>query len=274
MSAGHGHKYSNIRGGSPQNCVKELHKLLTSGGAPELMKRWRRLDVDHDITDLAGYNVSGTVRYLDRDFFRALTDPAYAVEILGASIDTGLTVDQTAQCVVEHEGEEKVILDSDNPIELYEPAHEFATCGEHLKVRGFGGTPIKYERGLAPAIKFCERKTPVKPPLDLACAPLLDEPDKNDLRVLRILRRLGVVDASKISKSDVAYAKADSTSGDQCRGCAHWQGDRSARLSLCKLVEGLVQADRWCAKFKATAAQMTPRAKRAERRRAQRLHPR
>ena len=44
MSAGHGHKRPNL-------CHPlELHKLLAEGGAAELMKRWRRLDVDHDIT--------------------------------------------------------------------------------------------------------------------------------------------------------------------------------------------------------------------------------
>ena len=61
------------------------------------MKRWRKLDPDHDLPDLAGYNVAGTVRYIDRDAFRALTDPEYAKHILGEEIDTGLTPEQTIQ---------------------------------------------------------------------------------------------------------------------------------------------------------------------------------
>ena len=86
--------------------------ILSTGSAPDIMKRWQKLDPDHDIPDLAGYNIAGTVRYIDRDAFRALIDPEYAKHILGEAIDTGLTPEQTIQCLIEHEGDEKVILDS------------------------------------------------------------------------------------------------------------------------------------------------------------------
>lgn len=249
MSAGHGHKRANLKH------PKELKKLMTTGGAPELMQRWQSLDVDHDVTDLAGYNIAGTVRYLDKDFFRALLDPAYATQILGEPIDTGLPPDQTVECIAEHESDEKVILDGDNPIDGYLEAHELATVGEHERVIGFGGSPLKYERGLQRAIKFCEQKTPANPPHDLCCAPLLDNPDKNDLRVLKLLRQRGVADAFKLAKSTVEYAKA--TVANQCAGCKNWQNDRSADLSTCSLIEGLVRRDRWCKKFEATENQIT-----------------
>lgn len=243
MSAGHGHGRANLKH------PRELAKLLSTGGAAELMRRWQKLDVDHDISDLAGYNVDGTVRFLDRDAFRALLDHDYAVHILGEVIDTGLTPDQTIQCLIEHEGDEKVILDSSNPIDSYEGAHEFATAGEHEKVRSFGGSPIKYERGLKKIIAFCEQKTPHKPPLDLACAPYLDDPDSDDKRVLAALKQFGVQDASKTSKRILDYSH--STGPDQCVGCKNWQGDRSHDLSRCAVADGLVRRDRWCKAFSA-----------------------
>lgn len=246
MSAGHGHTRANLRH------PKELAKLLTEGGALGLMNRWERLDVEHDIPDLAGYNVAGAVRYLDQDVFRALFDPDYATKILGAPIDTGLTPEQTVTCIIEHEGDEKVLLDADNNVDTYQAAHEFATTGEHERVKAFGGTPVRYERGLASSIAHCAKKDPKKLPLDLACAPLLDDPDKNDVRVLKLLRRAGVTDAFKAARRASDYGR--STGADQCRGCASWQGDRSAELSPCDQVDGLVRADRWCKLFEAEAA--------------------
>jgi hypothetical protein len=244
VSAGHGHSRPNLKH------PKELAKLLTQGGAPELMHRWQRLDVDHDIPDLAGYNVAGTVRYLDRDAYRALMDPEYAVHILGEAIDTGLTPEQTIGCIIEHEGDEKVILDADNPIDTYPDAHEFATTGENEKVVKFGSTPLRYNRGLQRIIKFCERKNPVKVPHDLCCAPYLDDPDENDRRVLKRFQQLGVVDAFKLGKRMVDYGHA--VGADQCDGRKGWMGHPELDLSPCHKVEGLVRRNRWCKEFSAT----------------------
>jgi hypothetical protein len=137
MSAGHGHSRDNL------HSHRELEKLLGSGGAPELMARWQHVDVDHDMPDLAGYDVAGTTRYLDRDFLHALLDPEYAKQIIGEPIDTGLSPEDTLDAIVGlkpepgpgHECIEKVILDADNPIDGYLEAHELATCGEHEIVR-------------------------------------------------------------------------------------------------------------------------------------------
>lgn len=211
------------------------------------MQRWQRLDTDHDIPDLAGYNVPGTVRYLDRDAYRAFIEPEYAIHILGKPIDTGLTPQQTIQCIVEHEGDEKVLLDAENPIDLYPDAHEMATCAEHEKVRAFGGSPIKYERGLREIIKFCERKSLVKAPHDLCCAPYLDDPDANDKRVLKRMQQLGVIDAFKIGKRLVDYSHA--TGPDRCNVCKGWMAAHQVELSPCRKVEGLVRLTRWCKEF-------------------------
>lgn len=241
MSAGHGHSRPNLRH------PKEIDKLRREGGFDEMMKRWQELDVDHDMVDLGGYNVDGTTRYIDKDIFRALLDPDYAKEIGVGEIDTGLTPEETVTCLLEHEGTEKALIDSDNDIDDYISAHEYATVAEHEKVRAFGGSPIKYERGLAKAIKWCQKKTPEQVPADFACAPLLDDPDANDKRVLKLLREQGVADAFKTSKASVDYSKA--TGEDQCARCSHWAEDREADLSRCEIVSGLVRKDRWCTKF-------------------------
>lgn len=241
MSAGHGHSRANLKH------PNELKTLLAEGGAPELMRRFQHLDVDHDIPDLAGYSVDGTTRYLDKDFFHALIDPEVAKQNGVGEIDTGLSPDDTVECILEHEAVEKVLLDSDNPIDTYLEAHEYATCAEHEMVRKKGGKPIQYERGLKDAIAFCQGKDPANPPPELACAPLLDDPDKDDLRDLKALRKLGVEDAFKVSKASVDYSK--STGEDQCAGCRNWQEDRGAELSRCAVVAGRVRHDRWCRRY-------------------------
>lgn len=244
MSVARGHSRPNLR--HPQ----ELQELLSKADAPALMQRWAKLDTDHDVPDVAGYNVAGTTRYLDRDVFQALLDPDHA-KAVGVAIDTGLTPDQTIECILRHEGIEKVLLDGDNDIDSYEAAHEFATTGEHEQVRAFGGSPIRYERGLKEAIAFCAGKKLEQPPKDLACAPVLDDPDKNDKRVIKALQRRGVADAFKRSKETVGYSR--STGADRCGGCAQWQGARGATTSPCDQVEGIVRPDRWCRLFEAVS---------------------
>lgn len=241
MSAGHGHSRPNLK--HPQ----ELRKLLQTGGAPELMQRWKDLDVDHDIPYLAGYNVGGTTRYLDRDFLHALLDPRFAEHVGIGQIDTGLSAEDTVECLLEHEGAEKVILDADNQIDVYEPAHELATTAEHQKVIAKGGQPHRYERGLKKAIEFCAKKRLHQVPPDYACAPALDEHDE---RVLKQLQALGVKDAFKAAKADVDYSS--STGRDQCAGCAHWEQGRGEELSTCEEVDGLVRNTYWCRKYEAS----------------------
>jgi hypothetical protein len=59
-----------------------------------LQRRWQGADfTNYDIPDLAGYNIDGTLRYLDRDAFHALVDPAYAEHLGVGPIDTGMSPD-------------------------------------------------------------------------------------------------------------------------------------------------------------------------------------
>jgi hypothetical protein len=254
MSAGHKHSSPNLLIPKPQ-VLARLHRLLTSGGAPALMRRWQKLDIEHDIPYLLGYNVQGTTAYADRDYINALYDPQYAQQIIGGPVNTGLSPVDTLECTVEHEHVEKVILDADNPVDFYdhddEPdgwgAHEYATIAEHQKVIQKGGHPAVYERGLSKIIDFCEHKHLEKVPLDLSCSPYLDDPDANEERIIKRMQELGVGDAFKVSKYDVDYGPVHSA--DRCSTCANWQGLRDRDLAVCRLIAGLVRDDRWCKKF-------------------------
>lgn len=244
MSAGHRHRKPNRL-----SHTRELPKLLSRGGAPELMQRWNHFDFDHDIVYLCGYNIWGTTRYADRDFVHALYDPEYAKQILGEPIDTGMSPDDTLWCCLWHEAVEKVLLDADNPIDIYEEAHEYASAAEDEAVEKRGGNPLKYNRGLEKIITWCERKPLVHVPHDYACAPMLDEPDKDDKRHIQDLERLGIADAFKVGKKPVHYGS--SVSEDQCGRCEHWLGGREVKfhISPCGKVDGLVRDSHWCSLF-------------------------
>jgi hypothetical protein len=242
MSAGHRHRRPNLL-----SHTRELHKLLQLGGAPSLMKRWQAINVVADVPYACGYNVAGTTRFVDRDLAKALFDPAYAEQLLGAAIDTGLSPHDTLECLLTHEAIEKVLMDADNPIDEYIDAHEFATAGEHELVVRKGGNPHRYERGLERAIAYCLHKPLKHVDRDYACAPGLDDPDANDRRIIGDLRRLGVEDAFKTDKAAVDYGK--SRSADQCAGCSMWLDPRGGALSKCSLVNGLVRNDRVCDQY-------------------------
>jgi hypothetical protein len=263
MSVGHQHPAPDLLAETPR-IRKILHRLLTTGSGPALMKRFQHRNIDCDIAYLAGYNVEGTTRFADRDFVHALRDPGYAEHLIGAPIDTGLSPGDTLECVFRHEGVEKVILDDpSSPFDLYdhhdEPtglgAHELATFAEHELVRQKNGDPKRYEAGLKPIIHFCARKHLTKITPDYACAPYLDDPDANAKRIVERYRELGVIDAGKVSKESVEYER--SRGKDRCSTCAHWQNpDRRAALSQCDGVDGLVAGDRWCKRFEPMARTM------------------
>ena len=85
--------------------------MLANGDGPELMKRWTALNYDYDIVYGTGYNVQGTTRYVDRDLMRCLYDAAYAEKLVGRPINTGMSPDDTLDCLLRHETVEKVLMD-------------------------------------------------------------------------------------------------------------------------------------------------------------------
>jgi broad specificity phosphatase PhoE len=221
-----------------------VESLMKSGGAPSLMRRWQKIDFDNDIPFGSGYNVDGTVVYLDRDLVRALFDPDYAQQLVGHEIDTGMTPHDAVGCLWRHEQVEKVLSDSDNHITSYEAAHDYASAAEHDMVRQQGSTPVKYEAALKPLFAYCARKTLKQVPKDLSAAPALDEP-----AILAKLKAAGVEDADKVSKQSVNYGKGHGD--EQCSRCTMWMGQDNSPLAPCSLVEGLVRDTFLCDKFAA-----------------------
>jgi broad specificity phosphatase PhoE len=211
------------------------NKLLRSGGAPSLMRRWQKVDTEHDIPYGSGYNVDGTIVYIDKDLAAAVHD---------GRVDTGLSAPDTLECLCRHERVEKVLLDANNPIDSYREAHDFATAAEHHLVREKGSTPARYERGLAPLFKLCASKVIENVPADYACAAALDI---NDERILKALQDHGVDDADHVSRESVSYGRA--AGKDRCSTCSMWGDEQNAMLAHCTMVNGLVRTDRVCDRF-------------------------
>ena len=234
MSAGHSHS-RRLSKAHPE----ELKKLMAEPTAAAMLANPPKLVMDKQISDTGGYPVIGNWRYIDIDFVNAVKSGQLKVP--------GMTAAQILHAVFLHEFLERVLLDADNPIDSYLAAHEFATLFEHTYVRSLGVTPRVYEDAIEPFIKHNETKDLTHPALDLDCAPMIDDPDANDLKSLKMLQGLGVPDASKKSKEKMQYGK--STSNDKCAGCSNWQGARSADLSPCNIVSGAVRLDRWCLAF-------------------------
>jgi hypothetical protein len=220
---------------------------------PSFQRMWARphqVVLTHHIPDTGGYSVAGDRYYIDRDFAAAVhlgawTDPRTGDHHVVAV--RGMAPQQIIDAVILHERIEKCMLDADNPINDYVQAHEYATCGEHRAVRAAGASPAHYEHAIRPLIQYNERKPLAEVPLDLDCEPYLDHPDAEDRRALEAMRNLGVVDAGKIGKVDVRYAR--STGRDRCESCAGWMGPRPAELSPCRKISGLVRRDMWCSKY-------------------------
>lgn len=136
------------------------------------------------------------------DFGGSSTSPQLVKVFIDARIakarpklkQTGLTYEEWRPAVALHEQFENVLHRLRKM--KYEPAHGFATAFEHLFVRTkLGADPIAYEADLAALIEETEAEDIKNPPLDLACFPYTDDPDARDIRILKRLADLGVVDA-------------------------------------------------------------------------------
>ncbi len=227
-----------------------MPRLRALTNEPSFRRMWARpfrVDVTRQVADTAGYNVLGTVYYLDKDF--------YAAVMSGQITIAGMTPKTIIQAILIHERTEKCLLDADNDITDYlgnKPqnqdggAHEFATLAEHQFVRQFT-TPRAYEAGLAKIIHFNEHKPLTNPAPDLDAEPHVDEMDAADKRALGEMRRAGVADAGKVSKDSVQYSR--SKGEDQCVRCEHWQGTPTSELAPCAIVSGAVRSNWWCKEY-------------------------
>lgn len=146
------------------------------------------VDTDHDVPDLAGYSVSPGKLYVDRGLAKA--KPFIGRIPFDEWIKALVGVDYQKR-KMGHEPAEKAALDIWGY--SYETAHEdVATPCEHEIVIALPLDWALYSKGISPWVKRAELETIVNPPLDLDCRPYYQDPDANDLKVLRRLRELGV----------------------------------------------------------------------------------
>jgi hypothetical protein len=190
MSAGHPHRRPNARHAA------ELAALRRDPAVARRLAQYFRVDLAHDIADLAGYSTDGATIYIDRHLAAALHARQMALPDR-APLPAGRIV---LRALITHECVEKALIDAKNF--SYPAAHEFATLAEHEIVRAAGIAPHAYEAALRPFIKRAAVEAIRHPPKNLDCTPYLDDPDHNDRRVLAILRRLGVRDAARRPEHD------------------------------------------------------------------------
>jgi hypothetical protein len=237
--------------GTPHHRLKQatVPKLKALIATPSFQRMWARpfkVDVTHEVPDTSGFNVLGTVYYLDKDFYAAVMSGQIQVP--------GMTSETIIQAALIHDRTEKCALDADSNVDEFlgtaggrEPgAHEYATLAEHEFVRKFT-TPRAYEAGLRKIMWFNEHKPISNPPLDLDCEAYIDEMDAEDSRVITEMAELHVTDATKLAKSKVKYGHP--TGPGRCIRCLNWMGRQASQLAPCRLVSGAVRNTRGCEKF-------------------------
>jgi hypothetical protein len=185
MSVGHPHRRPNARH------ARELTALRREPDVARRLARGFDVDTAHDVADLAGYDTTGGVIYVDRHLVAGLQ--AGRIRLAGKSPRQVAALVMRALTI--HEHTEKALIDAKKF--SYPAAHEFATLAEHQLLRAAGVAPFAYEQALKLFIKRVSAEPVVSPPKDLDCTPYLDDPDDNDRRVLAIYRTLGVRDAMR-----------------------------------------------------------------------------
>ena len=227
----------------------ELYAILGQGDTAQFKAQPVKLDHSYDVADAGGISVDRKTVFIDEEFYNEIMSGRVRVR--------GMQPRQVVSRIIDHEHTEKVVMDGDNAVNTYPPAHEFATTDEHEGVEEITGkdAEIDYEPGLSDGIKRCMRRFLAKgrsanPPKELWCGPHLDDPTDDDRKVLDILRAKGVEDAHKVSKETVNYGVGP----EQCRDCRHFGGvvvDGSGPLRKCEIVSGLVRDKLWCKRWSA-----------------------
>lgn len=219
--------------------IGDTYHFLGEGDTPYLYESRFKIDTDHDIATGGANSVDRKTIYIDRTLYEKVMDGEFKV--------TNVRPRDIITAWIMHEHSEKCIIDGNNPIERYRPAHQCALAMEHQFVKWLGGNPEKYEEAIWPALEECFKNGKVESvPKDLWCAPLLDEPDERSLELLKRYIKMGVVDASKQPKHEVHYGIIK----DECQDCQMWQPDklsqRGGTLAMCAAVTGLVRDRRGC----------------------------
>ena len=219
----------------------ELHQVLGEADTAKLLTLKRSVNCEHDIAYGGGISVDGLTVYVDHTLRDEVIDGHVYVR--------GMTPSQIlAAWTKRHEPGEWAVEMGDNPSDTYQSSHGFATAFEEQFVSTLGINIERYEECIKPGLTRCLKRfislgNKARPPTNLWCGPYLDEPDKDDIEILRIMRARGVKDAFKQSKGAVHYGMGE----NECRACAMF-GDRDIHQDIryCDAVSGLVRKNRWC----------------------------
>ena len=135
----------------------------------EILKKIR-LDRDHDIPYLAGYNVNWSKIYIDRHLETHFKD------------HTGRS-HQVDRFLILHEATEKAMIDSWGL--HYQHAHQIALRAEEAAVRASGILWHDYDQFMQQWIKRADSGQVSKVPADLDLTPYLDENDHDLIKAMQ-----------------------------------------------------------------------------------------
>lgn len=220
---------------------EEVYRFLGTGDTPKLYARQiKPVNTFHTIPYGGGVSVDGLQPYIDCDLYREVMHGEVRVR--------GMSPSQVVKRWIDHEFTEKVIEDGDNPIDTYPPGHEIATGKEEEGVADITGSPQSYEDQIRPGLDRCLKRAlkligtrRFDPPRELWCGPYLDDPTKDDERLLAAFRAHGVRDAFKASKQSAHYG----IGAQECRDCEYLMKGRGV-LRECGRLSGLVRLNRHC----------------------------
>lgn len=231
-----------------ESTIEQAYAMLGERDTPGLYAKPYKLDTNHDCPTGGGNSLDRKTKYIDRILYQEVMD--------GEFKKTGLEPDQIIRLWCDHEHTEKCAADGDNAMDFYTPCHKVALRKEHEGVNLIlGPGKIKlYETTIWPGLVRCYSRDIVKPPKDLWCGPLNDDPESRDEEILEVLQKLGVIDAQKHGKQEARYGYGVHTC-DSCRFFnPEFLSQQRGELAACKVVSGLVRGSRgsdyWQAKEK------------------------
>jgi hypothetical protein len=129
-----------------------------------------RLDREHDIPYLAGYNVDRSRIYIDRHLHHCFTDHQGKEHYVD-------------KFLILHEATEKAMIDTWGL--CYQHAHQIALRAEEAAVRAAGMEWHDYDQFMQQWIKTADSAKLTRVPRDLDLTPYLDEKDNNLIKVMQ-----------------------------------------------------------------------------------------
>jgi hypothetical protein len=214
MTSGAPHRFPSHRQ------LGELDRFWSDPQIIAWLSRPHEVISDFDCPDLAGYSTDGSRLYVDRHLAKAA--PSIGSKPYKTWLPVLVGIDHQNKRAG-HEPAEKAAIDVWGY--SYPAAHEdIATPNEHEYAKSLGIDWVAESKTLQRWVKRAEVERIEKPPLDLDCRPYYEDPDANDLKVLKRLAELGVVDAmhpaKKLSHSAARYGKGGPE--EHCGNCEHY----------------------------------------------------